>query len=337
VRYVAAVEESGVGGDWYDAVPLPGGHVLLVIGDVAGRGLPAATSMVQLRSAVRAYAVEGDGPAQILTRLARYCLALGIAEFVTVLVAIVDPLTGRVTYSSAGHPPLLLLPATGEAELRWTPACPPIGAPIAEQREETLTLGSGDALILYTDGLVEERGRTLDSTLEDLRTTAADGGTEELDALCGRLLATRRTDDDTALLICRRVAVDADVPALEARFPAEAIAVSAMRRAVGQVAAAAGFDDDGVGRVKLAVSEAATNAVLHAYRDVPAPGEVAVRASVVDGELRVVIADEGAGIRPREDSPGLGLGLGMISALTTRVDFVNPGIGTEVHMTFALA
>jgi len=227
------------------------------------------------------------------------------------------------------------VPAGGEPEISWSAAGPPIGAPAEGHHEVELYLGTGDAVILYTDGLVEERARTLDATLEELRRSAA-GAYDDVDALCDRLLRNRRTTDDTALLVCRRVALTADVPALEARFPAEPVSVSAARAAVARLAAAAGLDEEGVGRVKLAVSEAATNAVLHAYRDTPETGDVAIRAMVAEGELRVVVADDGAGIRPRDDSPGLGLGLGMISALTTRVDFVNPGVGTEVHMTWRL-
>jgi PAS domain S-box-containing protein len=334
VRYLPAAV-SGVGGDWYDALPLADGRALLVIGDVAGRGLPAATAMAQLRAAVRAYAVEGSGPADVLHRLSRYCLTLGLADFVTAVVAVVDPAAGRLTWASAGHPPLLHLPGGGAPpEFLWQADGPPIGAPTPAYETATVELVPGATVVLYTDGLVEERTRSLDETLEDLRRAAGEQHAD-LDALCDRLVRDRRQTDDTALLACRRTHVPV-APALERRFPAEAVAVSAVRAAVAEVATACGFDDDHVGRIKLAVSEAATNAVMHAYRDAPAPGELAVRAEVRDGELRVVVADDGAGIRPREDSPGLGLGLGLMSALTTRVDFVSSGGGTEVHLAWHL-
>jgi PAS domain S-box-containing protein len=334
VRYVPAVQESGVGGDWYDALPLPDGRVLLVIGDVAGRGMEAATAMVQLRSGVRAFAVEGSGPADILLRLSRYCLALGLADFVTVLVGVMDPEAGRLTYASAGHPPVLLVPAAGEPELLWDVTGPPIGAPVppAGYEEAVVEIEPGATIVLYTDGLVEERNRPLDETLEDLR-RAASGEDGDVDALCDRLMQDRRLGDDTALLVSRRRRLPV---AFEERFPAEPVSVSAVRSAVGRVATEYGFDEEAIGRIKLAVSEAATNAVLHAYRDAECRGQLRVEAELAEGELRVVVADEGAGIRPREDSPGLGLGLGLISALTTRVDFVSADTGTEVHMAWAL-
>jgi anti-sigma regulatory factor (Ser/Thr protein kinase) len=307
-----------------------------VIGDVAGRGLQAATVMVQLRSALRAFAVEDPRPAEVLRRLSHHTLALELADLVTVLVALVDPAQGCFTFASAGHPPPLLLPPDGEPRIEWTTAGPPIGAPMAGHEEFRVDLPPGTTVLLYTDGLVEERGISLDQTLEQLRRSAS-GPHADLDALCDRLVEERRLEDDTALLACRRLPLPAHrTPRFEHRFPAVPVSVSAARHAVARVAAAAGFDDDGLGKVKLAVSEAATNAVLHAYRDRPEPGELLVRAEVAEGELRVVIVDRGTGIRPRDDSPGLGLGLGMISALTTRVDFHNARPGTEVHMAWKL-
>ena len=339
VRYLPAAQVSGVGGDWYDVLPLPGDRLLLVIGDVAGRGLEAATAMVQLRSALRAFAVEDPAPGEVLGRLSRHCLALGIADFVTVLVAVADPGAGRLVYASAGHPPLLRIPAEGAPELAWHQAGPPIGAPVTGYEEAAVDLAPGDAIVLYTDGVVEERTRTLDASLEDLR-AAADAPERELDAVCDRMLAGRRMTDDAALLACRRLPLPAPAaapaPALDARFPAEPVTVGAVRNAVARMATDIGLDADVIGRIRLAVSEATTNAVLHAYRDDTEPGDVLVRAAVHEGELRVVVADRGAGIRPREDSPGLGLGLGLISALTTRVDFVSDGGGTEVQMTWRL-
>jgi anti-sigma regulatory factor (Ser/Thr protein kinase) len=120
----------------------------------------------------------------------------------------------------------------------------------------------------------------------------------------------------------------------EAIFPSTPSGVGAMRREVAAFAAQAGMDEDGVGAVRLAVSEAATNAVIHAYRD--SDGELQVRATVAGRELRVVVCDTGTGLAPRSDSPGLGLGMPLMATVTTRFQVVSKGQGTEVHMAFTL-
>jgi anti-sigma regulatory factor (Ser/Thr protein kinase) len=120
----------------------------------------------------------------------------------------------------------------------------------------------------------------------------------------------------------------------EATFPATAAGVGAMRRDVAAFAAGAGMDADAVGDVQLAVSEAATNAVVHAYRETD--GHLHVRAGATDGELLIVVTDTGSGLAPRDDSPGLGLGMPLMASVTTRFQVVSKGAGTEVHMAFAL-
>ena len=120
----------------------------------------------------------------------------------------------------------------------------------------------------------------------------------------------------------------------EATFPWTPSGVGAMRREVAAFAQRAGMDEDGVGAVRLAVSEAATNAVIHAYRD--SEGGLEVRAHVDGAELVVVVRDTGAGLAPRPDSPGLGLGMPLMATVTTRFQIVSQGRGTEVHMAFAL-
>jgi serine/threonine-protein kinase RsbW/stage II sporulation protein AB (anti-sigma F factor) len=109
-----------------------------------------------------------------------------------------------------------------------------------------------------------------------------------------------------------------------------------MRREVAAFAARAGMDEDGIGSVRLAVSEAATNAVIHAYRERDSEGELQVRAFVADGELVVIVCDTGRGLAPRPDSPGLGLGMPLMASVTSRFRVVSDGPGTEVHMAFAL-
>jgi serine/threonine-protein kinase RsbW/stage II sporulation protein AB (anti-sigma F factor) len=107
-----------------------------------------------------------------------------------------------------------------------------------------------------------------------------------------------------------------------------------MRRQVAAFAERAGMDEDGIGSVRLAVSEAATNAVVHAYRE--SEGELQVRAFVADGELVVIVRDMGLGLAPRPDSPGLGLGMPLMASVTSRFRVVSDGVGTEIHMAFAL-
>jgi serine/threonine-protein kinase RsbW len=123
----------------------------------------------------------------------------------------------------------------------------------------------------------------------------------------------------------------------EATFPSTPPGVGAMRREVAAFAQQAGMDADGVGSVRLAVSEAATNAVVHAYRGADDGGELRVRAFVGGSELVVIVGDTGLGLAPRPDSPGLGLGLPLMASVTKRFQVVSDGrTGTEIHMAFAL-
>jgi PAS domain S-box-containing protein len=205
VRYAPAAPRVGVGGDWYDAIALPGGDVLLVIGDIAGRGIDAATAMAQMRSAVRAYALEGHGPAEILARLARFSDALQLTDMATVGVGRLDPRSGTLTYASGGHLPPLIVRPGAEPELLWEARGPVIGVE-GSHVEVQADLEPGTTLVLYTDGLVEERDRAIDASLEDLRREAA-GPVTSAAALRDRLGARVNGDepfqDDVALMVCR--------------------------------------------------------------------------------------------------------------------------------------
>jgi anti-sigma regulatory factor (Ser/Thr protein kinase) len=120
----------------------------------------------------------------------------------------------------------------------------------------------------------------------------------------------------------------------EATYPSTPSGVGALRREVAAFADRAGMRDDGIGDIELAVSEAATNAVVHAYRE--SEGRLHVRAYVDGTELIIIVADTGSGLAPRPDSPGLGLGMPLMASVTTRFSVVSQGQGTEVHMAFAL-
>jgi ketosteroid isomerase-like protein len=207
VRYTPASPRAGVGGDWYDAIALPGGAVLLVIGDVCGRGVDAATAMAQLRSAVRAYALDGHGPSGILDRLATFSAQLRLTELATVGIARIDPSSGELRYASAGHPPPIAVLPDGSAELLWEATGPPIGA-AGEHPERQAELEPGSMLVMFTDGLFEERRRSLDVTLEELRQAVAGAPPSAAalrDRLAERPIADQPSGDDVALIVCRLV------------------------------------------------------------------------------------------------------------------------------------
>jgi serine phosphatase RsbU (regulator of sigma subunit) len=211
VHYEVAGLGAEAGGDWYDAFALSSGQIGLVVGDVTGKGIPAASAMGQLRSAARAFALADDGgrsPGEVLTRLNRHQLALGQQELFTIVYAIVDPAARTVSWACAGHPPPLLRPALGE--MRYLEgAAELMGMDDVEYQSREAQIAGGGTLVLYSDGLIERRGESLDAGLERLA-RAARTGPDEPQALCEHIRrralpqATQRPDDVT--LVVARIA-----------------------------------------------------------------------------------------------------------------------------------
>jgi len=204
-RYIPGAQ-VGVGGDWYDLLPLPSGHVGVVIGDVAGNGLRAAVVMGRFRSALRAYALETNEPADVLTRLDRKIQVFERDAMATAVYAVIDPSHNTMTLSVAGHLPPVLIEATGHAYTLDTPADPLLGAQAdAIRRTTTLQLPPGSTLLLYTDGLIERRERPLDDGIHALLSNTIPGNAE---ALCARIIARLIPDagpsDDVAILAIHR-------------------------------------------------------------------------------------------------------------------------------------
>lgn len=211
-RYQPAAPGTEVGGDWYDVIELPDGSVAVVVGDVVGRGIRAAGIMGQLCHAVRAYALEDASPGAVLDRLNRFLLAIGTDEqMATVVVATFDPGNRTLRMANAGHPPPVRLLADGTAAFLEYDSGPPIGAlPGTTYSEQKVQLDSGTRLLLYTDGLVEDRKMTLSEGLERLRLAAMEGpaGVEDFcDYVLERLAQGRSLQDDIAVL-----AVDCGLP-----------------------------------------------------------------------------------------------------------------------------
>jgi putative methionine-R-sulfoxide reductase with GAF domain len=202
-RYIPGAD-VGVGGDWYDLLPLPSGHVGVVIGDVAGNGLRAAVVMGRIRSALRAYALETLDPADVLTRLDRKIQVFEPGAVATVVYAVVAPDHGTVTISSAGHLPPVQVGPGGAVRLLDEPTDLPLGAyPDAPRR--AVTLPFPDALLFYTDGLVERRDRPLDETISELLGALGSGTADELCVQATAALHHATATDDVALIAVRRV------------------------------------------------------------------------------------------------------------------------------------
>ncbi|GAA2155057.1 SpoIIE family protein phosphatase [Kitasatospora kazusensis] len=203
VRYRPAEKDHLVGGDWYDALALPTGQVLLCVGDVAGHGIEAATGMVALRNALRGLAATGAGPGQLLGWLNTVTHHLTDNVTATTICALYDPRTRALRWARAGHLPPILL-RDGQATELPTVAGILLGAiDQCDYDEGEVQLKAGDTLMMYTDGLIERRDRSLEESLDDLLSTAgAADGHAELERRLDHLLrySSSDTDDDTCLI-----------------------------------------------------------------------------------------------------------------------------------------
>jgi serine phosphatase RsbU (regulator of sigma subunit) len=208
VHYEPASGTLEVGGDWYDVVDLPDGGYGVVVGDVVGRGLDAAAVMGQLRSAGRALLLESRSPAHVLSALDRFAALVPGAAVSTVFCAVVDPEAGTLRYSSAGHPPAIVVDADGRSRFLEDAGSLPLTVVDDLQRPESdVVLSPGSTLLLYTDGLVERRDQVIDDGMAravDVLTEGRGLHPDELaDLLTDRLLADA-PDDDVAFLLYRR-------------------------------------------------------------------------------------------------------------------------------------
>ena len=205
-RFVPA-RSAGVGGDWFDAFSLPGGGIGIVMGDVVGSGLRAAVIMGRLRSALRAYALEFPDPGAVLDRLNRKIMHFEPGEMATVLYLVVAADRTSFTLTSAGHPPPLAARPGQEATFLDCHPSPPVGvARDAEHVTVTHPLEPGMTVAVYTDGLYERRTEPIDAQLERLRRSVYAGPPRVVAGdVMSEMIGTHVVDDDTALLVFRRV------------------------------------------------------------------------------------------------------------------------------------
>jgi hypothetical protein len=208
-RYIAAGRRQEVGGDWFDVFSLSGGRIGFAVGDVMGHDLAAAAAMSQVRAALRAYAIDGDGPESVLNQLDRLVTTFDLAQLVTVVYGVIEAPGADgsriVRYANAGHLPPMVRGPDGDVRVVDDGASVLIGAPsdLTHGQAERL-LESGSTLVLYTDGLVEQRGESLEVALDQLAATFVNlPMPADAETICDRLLATAMDGsrhDDIAIL-----------------------------------------------------------------------------------------------------------------------------------------
>ncbi|MFF4761411.1 SpoIIE family protein phosphatase [Streptomyces sp. NPDC001292] len=343
-RYLPASSDAGVGGDWFDVIPLSGARVALVVGDVVGHGIHASAAMGRLRMAVRTLAEVDLAPDELLAYLDDLVIRLSTgpeseAEAAvtdlgaTCLYAIYDPVSGRCSIASAGHPSPALRNPDGTVDILDLPAGPPLGVGGLPFESIERELPKGSLLALYTDGLVEARNHDIDVGMQTLCTVLGDA-LPSLETTCDRvlkaLLAERRPTDDVALLIVRTRMLDGDQVATS-QVPSDP-AVVARARSWATHQLSAWHLDELAFITELVVSELVTNAIRHAappiqlrlIRNHNFICEVSDASSTAPHLRRARILDEG------------GRGLMLVAQLTGRWGTRYSGLGKTIWVEQSL-
>jgi serine phosphatase RsbU (regulator of sigma subunit)/anti-sigma regulatory factor (Ser/Thr protein kinase) len=303
-RYLVAGQDQAAGGDWFDAVTLADGSVVLIVGDLVGHGVAASAAMGQLRGVLNELLIAEPDLAKVLERADAFAARTPALRAATLVLAALDPADGTLRYTTCGHPPPLILAGDGSrsAFLDGT-GTGPLGTgstPVLA----TTTLREGELVLLYSDGLIERPNRTISEGMAELAIVAADAvanralpagaasdPAERVCQLTVELLTRTGYADDMTILAAQRVAEP--VPALRMELPGRLDSVTAARRGLGDWFDRLDLGQDDRDALQLAVVEAVTNAVEHAYPP-DRRGPVHVDAVLCDdGYLECRIIDHG--------------------------------------------
>lgn len=332
VRYTPAVEPLEVGGDWYDVIPLDHNRIGVVVGDSVGRGLPAAAVMGQLRSAAQALLLRTPTPAQALSDLDSFARRLPPAKCTTVFCAVIDLAASTVKYSSAGHPPPVLVDRTGSQVLDRAQSVPLAATETVWSRPEAeAKLLSGATLLLYTDGLIERRHESLREGISRAAAALNHYRNRHPDYVADRLMTDLAPpsgfDDDVAVLLYRH-----PPSLLTLRSPARPASLAIIRERLRRWLPAAAINADIAEEVLLAVGEAAANATEHSTRDATHQVELTVTAQLTHAGLAVTVADDGHWREPCASEDHRGHGIALMNTLVDVVEIKSSGHGTTVDM-----
>jgi anti-sigma regulatory factor (Ser/Thr protein kinase) len=333
-HYQAGSAGLEVGGDWYDVIRRSDGIVHITVGDVAGRGVPAAVLMGQMRHAFRAYAYDHASPAELLRRMRRH---IGGEDMATAVCMTLDPYTQELTYASAGHPPSLLLDGeSGRVSRLDRATAPPLGFAETEAiHEADIALPGSATLVAYTDGLIERRDWSIDGGIDLLTSVLGARSATGAEGLAARIIEevarVVHSGDDIALLIVRLV----EVPAcMDIEVPSDAAALAGLRRRVRTWLTLRGLGEEERNDAVLCMSEACNNAIEHAYRG--QPGAIGLRLEHRAGALEIAIEDHGEW-RPPTNGNERGRGIQIMRAVMTDAQIEHATHGTRVLLTRRLA
>jgi PAS domain S-box-containing protein len=334
VRYEPATPPLQVGGDWYDVVALPDGRLGIIVGDCVGRGLKAASVMGQMRSACRALLLQDPHPERALTALDRFVADTDGALCTSVFCGVLDPRTGHLAYSSAGHPPGILVYPDGTTTILQDGLSPVLGiAPDVARTCATHVLPARATLLLYSDGLVERRRQPLTDGIDQAARALHEGrntGVEELATHVMRGLAPiSGYDDDVALLLYRHPGP------LDIAFEPQASALAPVRNALRDWLERSGVPEDTAQGILVAAGEACANAVEHGHRDSPDVG-IRLRAEALTERVDVRISDSGSWKAPQAE-PHRGHGINLMRTLMDQVTITPTAHGTTVDMHVRIA
>jgi serine phosphatase RsbU (regulator of sigma subunit)/anti-sigma regulatory factor (Ser/Thr protein kinase)/anti-anti-sigma regulatory factor len=346
-EYLVAAEDTAAGGDWFDAIPL-GDRLVLIVGDVVGHGVEAAAVMSQLRTALRMQIVAGYPLAEALAAVDRFHEHVPGSRSATMCVGSLDFTTGEFQYCTAGHPPPLFVGADGDSRY-----LEPSGAGLLGSRTgfpvRTEFLDIGDAVMLYTDGLIERPGRPLVASTAEFADLAANiaggqGGfviessgrpidrisSETLELL---LRSTGYSDDITLLAAQRRT----PPPPLQMTLDATIHAARAVRGRLRQWLSDVGAAPDDISDIVHAISEFVENAVEHGNATEVSDGIVVEVSLAGDGNLYASVIDHGQWKDCREGEQGRGRGLAIAEALVSSAHVTHGPGGTTASLTHRLS
>ncbi len=333
-RYMVAGREHSAGGDWFDAIPLAGGSVALVVGDVVGHGVAASAAMGQLRAVLAELLAAEADLGQVLRRTDAFAARYPALRAATLALAVLDPAGGQLRYTTCGHPPPLVIGAEGTARYLAATGTGPLGTgspPVLA----TSALTPGELVLLYSDGLIERPSRTIAEAMAELAAVAADAAANRILALGADPAAAERvcqltvelltrtghTDDITALAAQR---LTEPVPALHLGLPAERSSLTAARDAFAGWLSRLDAAADDWEALHLAMVEVFTNAIEHAYAR-EAPGAIEFDATLGDdGYVECRVTDHGRWRPPEVADADRGHGLMVAGHVVDRLVVSHP-------------